>query len=61
LNIVRQVFSNKKFPSVMAALKQAIAIYADDPAAAGRIHTRAGKDARRRIESDRVHDGESKK
>jgi 4-hydroxy-tetrahydrodipicolinate synthase len=32
LNIVRQVFSNKKFPSVMAALKQAIAIHADDPA-----------------------------
>jgi 4-hydroxy-tetrahydrodipicolinate synthase len=32
LNIVRQVFSNKKFPSMIAALKQAIAIYADDPA-----------------------------
>jgi 4-hydroxy-tetrahydrodipicolinate synthase len=26
------VFSNKKFPSMIAALKQAIAIYADDPA-----------------------------
>jgi 4-hydroxy-tetrahydrodipicolinate synthase len=25
------VFSNKKFPSMIAALKQAIAIYADDP------------------------------
>ena len=29
---VRAVFSNKKFPSMIAALKQAIAIYADDPA-----------------------------
>jgi hypothetical protein len=25
------VFSNRKFPSMIAALKQAIAIYADDP------------------------------
>jgi 4-hydroxy-tetrahydrodipicolinate synthase len=32
LNAVRQVFSNRKFPSMIAALKQAIAIYADDPA-----------------------------
>ena len=32
LNVVRAVFSNKKFPSMIAALKQAIAIYADDPA-----------------------------
>jgi 4-hydroxy-tetrahydrodipicolinate synthase len=32
LNVVRQEFSNKKFPSMIAALKQAIAIYADDPA-----------------------------
>src|SRR5207244_8594312 len=32
LNVVRRVFSNKKFPSMIAALKQAIAIYADDPA-----------------------------
>ena len=31
LDVVRQVFSNKKFPSMIAALKQAIAIYADDP------------------------------
>jgi 4-hydroxy-tetrahydrodipicolinate synthase len=31
LNIVRAVFSNRKFPSMIAALKQAIAIYADDP------------------------------
>ena len=31
LNVVRQVFSNKKFPSMIAALKQAIAIYMDDP------------------------------
>ena len=28
---MRQVFRNKKFPSMIAALKQAIAIYADDP------------------------------
>jgi 4-hydroxy-tetrahydrodipicolinate synthase len=32
LNVVRQVFSSEKFPSMIAALKQAIAIYADDPA-----------------------------
>jgi 4-hydroxy-tetrahydrodipicolinate synthase len=31
LNVVRDVFSNKKFPSMIAALKQAIAIYRDDP------------------------------
>jgi 4-hydroxy-tetrahydrodipicolinate synthase len=31
LDVVRQVFSNRKFPSMIAALKQAIAIYADDP------------------------------
>jgi 4-hydroxy-tetrahydrodipicolinate synthase len=32
LNVVRQAFSNRKFPSMIAALKQTIAIYADDPA-----------------------------
>jgi 4-hydroxy-tetrahydrodipicolinate synthase len=32
LDVVRQVFSNRKFPSMIAALKQAIAIYAGDPA-----------------------------
>jgi 4-hydroxy-tetrahydrodipicolinate synthase len=32
LNAVRGVFSSRKFPSMIAALKQAIAIYADDPA-----------------------------
>jgi 4-hydroxy-tetrahydrodipicolinate synthase len=32
LNIVREVFSSRKFPSMIAALKQAIAICADDPA-----------------------------
>jgi 4-hydroxy-tetrahydrodipicolinate synthase len=32
LNVVREVFSNRKFPSMIAALKQAIAIYAGDPA-----------------------------
>jgi len=32
LDVVRQVFSSKKFPSMIAALKQAIAIYTDDPA-----------------------------
>jgi hypothetical protein len=31
LNVVREVFSNKKFPSMIAALKQAIAIYRNDP------------------------------
>jgi len=31
LNIVREIFSNTKFPSMIAALKQAIAIYANDP------------------------------
>ena len=31
LNIVRDVFSSRKFPSMIAALKQAIAIYANDP------------------------------
>jgi 4-hydroxy-tetrahydrodipicolinate synthase len=32
LNVVREVFSSRKFPSMIVALKQAIAIYADDPA-----------------------------
>src|SRR6266699_3271726 len=32
LNVVREVFSSRKFSSMIAALKQAIAIYADDPA-----------------------------
>src|SRR6266702_8710516 len=32
LNVVRAVFSSRKFPSMIAALKQSIAIYADDPA-----------------------------
>jgi 4-hydroxy-tetrahydrodipicolinate synthase len=31
LNVVREVFSNRKFPSMIAAVKQAIAIYANDP------------------------------
>jgi 4-hydroxy-tetrahydrodipicolinate synthase len=31
LNVVREVFSNGKFPSMIAALKQAIAIYRSDP------------------------------
>jgi len=31
LNVVREVFSNKKFPSMIAALKQAIAMYKNDP------------------------------
>ena len=31
LNVVREVFSSKKFPSMIAALKQAIAIYENDP------------------------------
>ena len=31
LDVVREVFSNRKFPSMIAAVKQAIAIYASDP------------------------------
>jgi 4-hydroxy-tetrahydrodipicolinate synthase len=31
LNVVREVFSRRKFPSMIAALKQAIAIYRNDP------------------------------
>jgi 4-hydroxy-tetrahydrodipicolinate synthase len=31
LNVVRKVFSGRKFPSMIAALKQAIAIYRNDP------------------------------
>jgi len=31
LDVVRDVFSNKKFPSMIAALKQAIALYRTDP------------------------------
>src|SRR5215469_266632 len=31
LNVVREVFSSRKFPSMIAAIKQAIAIYANDP------------------------------
>src|SRR5262245_54518473 len=31
LNVVRGVFSSRKFPSMIAALKQAIAIYINDP------------------------------
>jgi 4-hydroxy-tetrahydrodipicolinate synthase len=31
LNVVREVFSTRKFPSMIAALKQAIALYANDP------------------------------
>jgi 4-hydroxy-tetrahydrodipicolinate synthase len=31
LNLVRDVFSSRKFPSMIAALKQAIAIYGNDP------------------------------
>ncbi len=31
LNAVREVFSSRKFPSTIAALKQAIAIYRNDP------------------------------
>jgi 4-hydroxy-tetrahydrodipicolinate synthase len=31
LDVVREVFGNKKFPSMIAALKQVIAIYRNDP------------------------------
>jgi 4-hydroxy-tetrahydrodipicolinate synthase len=31
LNVVREVFSNTKFPSMIAAMKQALALYRNDP------------------------------
>jgi 4-hydroxy-tetrahydrodipicolinate synthase len=31
LNVVREVFGSREFPSIIAAIKQAIAIYANDP------------------------------
>jgi 4-hydroxy-tetrahydrodipicolinate synthase len=31
LNVVREVFSNRRFPSMIATLKQAIALYGNDP------------------------------
>src|SRR5262249_3211613 len=31
LDLVREVFTSRKFPSMIASLKQAIAIYANDP------------------------------
>jgi len=31
LNVVREVFARKSWPSMIAALKQAIAIYGNDP------------------------------
>jgi 4-hydroxy-tetrahydrodipicolinate synthase len=31
LNVVREVFGSRRFPSMIAALKQAIAIYSNDP------------------------------
>jgi 4-hydroxy-tetrahydrodipicolinate synthase len=31
LNVVREVFTNSRFPSMIAALKQAIAFYGNDP------------------------------
>jgi 4-hydroxy-tetrahydrodipicolinate synthase len=31
LNVVRDIFSSRKFPSMIATVKQAIAIYANDP------------------------------
>ena len=31
LNVVREIFSSRKFPSMIAAIKQAIAIYRNDP------------------------------
>jgi 4-hydroxy-tetrahydrodipicolinate synthase len=35
LDVLRQVFASRKFPSMIAALKQAIAIYRNDPEWAG--------------------------
>jgi len=31
LNVVREIFSSRNFPSIIGAIKQAIAIYANDP------------------------------
>ena len=31
LNVVREIFSSREFPSIIAAIKQAMAIYANDP------------------------------
>jgi 4-hydroxy-tetrahydrodipicolinate synthase len=31
LDVVRQLFANKQFPSMIAAVKEAIAIYTNDP------------------------------
>jgi 4-hydroxy-tetrahydrodipicolinate synthase len=31
LSVIREIFSSSKFPSLIAALKQAIAIYGNDP------------------------------
>jgi 4-hydroxy-tetrahydrodipicolinate synthase len=35
LNVVREVFASRKFPSMIATIKQAIAIYTNDPEWAG--------------------------
>ena len=62
LNVVRDVFSSRKFPSMIAALKQAIAIYGkrsgmgQGAAAAGRTHDCAGEIARSRIKGGRLRD-----
>ena len=63
LNVVREVFSNRKFPSMIAALKQAIAIYADDPAWTKvrpplvELTPDQARDARSGTESHLIHDG----
>jgi 4-hydroxy-tetrahydrodipicolinate synthase len=31
LDVIREIFGNRKFPSMIAALKQAIALYTNDP------------------------------
>jgi hypothetical protein len=53
---VREIFSSRKFPSMIAALKLAIALYANDPEWArssptGPTHDGAGEIARHEIES----------
>ena len=62
LNVVREVFSSRKFPSMIAALKQAIAIFADDPEWArvrpplAELTTEQAKLLAARIETDRLRD-----
>jgi 4-hydroxy-tetrahydrodipicolinate synthase len=66
LNIVREAFNNRKFPSMIAALKQAIAIYADarHGQRCGRRWSNSQPSRQRRLprnSAPSAFDGESKK